>query len=152
MTTPQIIKRIARKLGITMRVPSSESQKLEAIDGALPKFTSAPPFVESAVLVDGSTDLAITLTFNEPVELNTTVAPSVFTAYAVETAAGLIEGAATAVVQTSPTEITVTTETLLSVTADYLAVRMTTSDAIVSVATLAPAKAGADGILALIGV
>lgn len=136
MTTPQIIKRIARKLGITLRVPSSESQKLEAIDGALPKFISAPPYVSGVTHASDAEDTVV-LTYNEAVqELGT---GQWLLARVLDDGTVEVEDA-TSVIQTGASEITLTFA-VAGGTVVFISVNHSSfTPAVVSATTFAPER------------
>ena len=136
MTTSQILNSIARKLGLTFRVPSSESQKLEAINDALPRFTSEAPYVVSVTEVPSSST-EWTVVYSEPVELLSTADATdySFVLYSGSEAGEAVSGVA--ISQTSATEITIETDAI-SISPERIFVTTNGGPAVVSVATKAP--------------
>ncbi len=143
MTTSQILKSIARKLGLTFRIPSSESQKLEAINSALPKFVDAPPYVTGVTHASDAEDTVV-LTYSEAVqELGTGqwILARVLDDGTVETED------ATSVTQTGASEITLTfavaggTVVFISVTHSNF------TPAVLSAVTFAPERVGGNHVV-----
>jgi hypothetical protein len=136
MTTSQILKSIAHKMGLTFRVPSSESQKLEAINDALPRFTTAAPYIVSVTEVPSSST-AWTVVYSEPVELLSTADATSynFVLYSGSEAGEAVSGVA--ISQTSATEITIETDAT-SISPERVFVTTNGGPAVVSVATKAP--------------
>lgn len=136
MNTSQILKSIAHKLGLTFRVPSSESQKLEAINDALPRFTSPAPYVVGVTEVPSSSTEWI-VEYSEPVALLSTVDATAysFVLYSGSEAGEAVSGVA--ISQTSATEITIETNAI-SISPERIYVTKSGGPAVVSAATKAP--------------
>lgn len=107
MNTSQILKSIARKLGLTFRVPSSESQKLEAVNDALPRFTSPAPYI-SSLAYTADTDDTVVITYNEPVELLAGTTPERWELFIISSDGSTGSEQATTAEQTGDAEITLT--------------------------------------------
>lgn len=153
MNTSQLLHRIARKLGVTLRVPSSETQKLEAIDRAVSPLTAAAPTVSSLGFTAGLTNDTFVLTFSEPVNLSPVSSPGTVSVLTVDQGSGAEEQSAVTVTQTGPSEVTITALTTAYDTPSHVAVRFAADSVFVtSAATGARAKTGTDGILVLSGV
>ena len=139
MTTSQILKSIAHKLSLTFRVPSSESQKLEAINKALPRFTTDPPYVADLAYTADTEDTVV-LTYSEPVELLAGATPERWELLAVASDGSTGSEQATAAEQTGESEITLTfpaatgTTNIVHLNLDSFA------PAVCSVATLTPER------------
>lgn len=143
MNTSQILKSIAHKLGITLRVPSSEQQKLEAIRDTLPRFIEAPPYVASVAYTSAAEDTVV-LTYSEAVqELGTGqwVMDLVLDDGTVEFAT------AETVTQTGPAEITLTFAASAG-TATFIGIRHASFvTTVLSATTFAPERIGGNYVV-----
>lgn len=148
MTTPQILKSIARKLGITFRVPSSESQKLEAVSKAIDPLVADAPYPTGAVFTAGGSDDTLVLTFSGPIELGPVSDPGDVALFIIDSAAGSEELTVTAVEQTGTDEITITADTGAIDTPDAYAVQLTGNTvSIIGTETGARVRTTAGGLL-----